>query len=323
MPQKRKDYFFPAESILVQRTKQVSVYKMDFPVGYGTMTAYTVMPGITLIFNDFHTSYSFPEEARCPGLVEINHCQAGRFACTMRDGHIVQLGPQDFAVSDMGRPPRACSFPQGLYQGISLVVEPSMAEQSIGQMLGEGTPDLVELFQSLLDIQSFLLLHSEPKIQHIFSELYDTPEEGRIAYYRLKTAELMLFLHDRQKTMRQAGSLYHSKGVSQRIQEMEGRLTEDLRTHISIADLAKTYQIGVSTFKKYFRDLYGESPYAYLKRRRMEEAAFLLSNTKQEIAQIAQSVGYQNASKFSAAFRDIYGLSPTEYRRLHYKDAVK
>ena len=92
-------------------------------------------------------------------------------------------------------------------------------------------------------------------------------------------------------------------------------MTEDLRVRRSVSDLAQEYGVGISTVKKYFQQIYGESPYAHLKRRRMEEAAFLLTTTGQSIAQIAETVGYQNTSKFSAAFRDIYGQSPTQYRR--------
>ena len=33
------------------------------------------------------------------------------------------------------------------------------------------------------------------------------------------------------------------------------------------------------------------------------------------LSDIAESVGYQNASKFSSAFRDIYGMSPLEYKK--------
>ena len=145
MPQKRKDRIFPGESVLLTRSEHSSVYRLDFADGYGTMTAYTVMPGVTLIFNDFHTSHEFPGESRCPGMIEINHCRTGRYECTMGDGRIIWLGSQDFAVSDMGRPPVHSRFSQKLYQGISLVVEPEDAEQALFRMLGEGGMDITPL----------------------------------------------------------------------------------------------------------------------------------------------------------------------------------
>lgn len=312
----RKDGIFPGEAILTERSGNISEYRLDFPDGCGVMTSYSVMPGITLIFNNFHTTCGFQSEARCPGLVEINHCQSGRFECNMRDGHLIWLGPLDFAVSDMSRPPVNSRFTQGIYQGISLVVEPKSAGCSTKGMLGEDAPNLPELFAGLLNQRSFLLIRSEPKIQHIFSELYHVTSEGQLAYYKLKIAELMFFLQERQKEVRRAGACYYGQDMSSRVYEIGERMTEDLRIRMSIGELAKEYRMGVSTIKKYFHQLYGEAPYSYLKRRRMEEAAFLLTTTEQNITTIAEAVGYQNTSKFSAAFRDIYSLTPSEYKKM-------
>ena len=111
----RRDGIFPGESRLTGGDGKVKVYRMEFPDGWGTMTAHAVMDGVTVIFNDFHTASGIQEEARCPGMVEINHCLAGRFECTMPDGRTAWLGPCDFAVSDMGRPPVESRFTQGLY----------------------------------------------------------------------------------------------------------------------------------------------------------------------------------------------------------------
>ena len=214
----RRDGIFPGESRLAGGDGKVKVYRMEFADGWGTMTAHAVMDGVTVIFNDFHTACGIQEEARCPGMVEINHCLAGRFECTMPDGRTAWLGPCDFAVSDMGRPPVESRFTQGLYQGISLVLDIRRASVSLQQMLGGEAPDLEALFEGLFESCSFLLLRSEPKIQHIFSELYHVPSEGQNAYYRLKTGELMLFLQERRKQMRRTGSFYYGMDRGRRVQ---------------------------------------------------------------------------------------------------------
>ena len=50
---------------------------------------------------------------------------------------------------------------------------------------------------------------------------------------------------------------------------------------------------------------------------RLEQAALLLQTTTDEIASIAQSVGYDSASRFTTAFREMYGETPTEFRKSH------
>ena len=48
---------------------------------------------------------------------------------------------------------------------------------------------------------------------------------------------------------------------------------------------------------------------------RLEQAAFLLQTSADEIAAIAGAVGYDSPSRFTTAFREMYGEVPTEYRR--------
>ena len=49
----------------------------------------------------------------------------------------------------------------------------------------------------------------------------------------------------------------------------------------------------------------------------MEKAAELLVQTQMPVNQIAQEVGYESQSKFSAVFKDFYKLSPMEYKKRH------
>ena len=313
----RRDGLFPGEAQVVARRGRMVRYRMDFPDGYGTMESHAIMPGVTLIINDFRTAARFPTEGRCPGLVEINHCRAGRFECTMRDGRVAWLGPQDFSVSDMGRPPLESRFSQGIYRGISLVLEPGEAGQALRGMLGEGSPDLSALFAGIFARRCFLVLRSERRIQYIFDQLYDVSEEERTICCKLMAAELMLFLRQWQRQVPVSQVSYCGRDLACRVREIAARMTADLRRHLPLEDLAREYGVGVTTLQRQFRQLYGDSPYAYLKRRRMEEAAFLLETTGQTVTQIAAAVGYQNASKFSAAFQDIYAMTPTGYKKAH------
>ena len=54
---------------------------------------------------------------------------------------------------------------------------------------------------------------------------------------------------------------------------------------------------------------------SHIKGHRMEQAARLLRETERSVADIAQAVGYDSPSRFSAAFKETYGVLPREYRR--------
>ena len=64
-----------------------------------------------------------------------------------------------------------------------------------------------------------------------------------------------------------------------------------------------------------FKDVYGTSIAAHLKKHRMEKAAQLLRETDLPVAEVARQVGYESQSKFTAVFKEQYGQLPKEYRR--------
>lgn len=84
---------------------------------------------------------------------------------------------------------------------------------------------------------------------------------------------------------------------------------------LTIACLADKHQISATNLKKYFKEIYGLSIYAYLKEKRIQKAAELLRETNHEIGKIAGMVGYDNASKFSNSFKSIMGINPSEYKK--------
>ena len=312
---------FPFESPLpprcypIQEGEDYVLYQMDFPDGRGRMTCYSVLPGIYLTFNEFYTHFGFQTENRLPGCVEINHCLRGRFECTLPNGRRVHVGPQDFSINDLAYPPCDSAFSLGEYYGIGLVLQVDTANRSVNTLLGREQLHLTPVLDRLLGEGHLLILRADPKIQHIFSELYLAPAQVRMSYYRLKVSELLLFLEFQQLQQTGVPARYISRDLTQRLRQMERQMTQDLRVHLPLEQLALQYQMSETTLKKNFQKVFGESPYAYLRRRRMEAAALLLQTTQKSIGEIAQEVGYQNPSKFSQAFSALYGVSPSEYKK--------
>jgi AraC-like DNA-binding protein len=79
----------------------------------------------------------------------------------------------------------------------------------------------------------------------------------------------------------------------------------------------KKYFLNTSALKEMFKTLYGSPIASYMKEYRMKRAMELLRTTDYHISVIANNVGYQSQSKFTAAFKDITNILPSEYRRLN------
>ena len=64
-----------------------------------------------------------------------------------------------------------------------------------------------------------------------------------------------------------------------------------------------------------FKNLYQESPAAFIKHKKLEKAAQLLQLSTDSITQIAFDSGFTNSENFSKAFKQKYGHAPMDYRK--------
>lgn len=81
----------------------------------------------------------------------------------------------------------------------------------------------------------------------------------------------------------------------------------------TIDSLAGLASMSRSTFALRFKERVGVSPIDYLTRWRMLLAADRLLSTRDAIAVIAPSLGYDSESAFSTAFKRVMGCSPRDY----------
>ena len=83
---------------------------------------------------------------------------------------------------------------------------------------------------------------------------------------------------------------------------------------LNVPELARLVHVSEAHFIRTFRATFGETPYRYLQRRRVERAMFLLRQTDRSVTEICLDVGFTSLGMFSRTFRDIVGESPSEYR---------
>ena len=67
-------------------------------------------------------------------------------------------------------------------------------------------------------------------------------------------------------------------------------------------------------FLRAFRKAYGETPRAYLTRRRIERARDLLRSANLTVTEICHLVGFSSLGSFSERFTELVGCSPSQYR---------
>ncbi len=81
-----------------------------------------------------------------------------------------------------------------------------------------------------------------------------------------------------------------------------------------LTDFSARNSIDVYTMSRLIKRTTGKTFTDLVVEKRMNQACYLLTNTKLPIADIASSVGYENTSFFHRLFRKLYSVSPKEFR---------
>ena len=92
-------------------------------------------------------------------------------------------------------------------------------------------------------------------------------------------------------------------------------IEEHLAESISLAALAQLVRLSPNYFCRAFSQSLGMPPQRYHTRQRIERAKTLLAKRGASVTDVGLTVGYSEASAFSAAFRRVSGLTPSSYRR--------
>ena len=170
---------------------------------------------------------------------------------------------------------------------------------------------------ALLDISSPALSHHIKDLKE--SKLIICRRDGKEVYYKAADTEVCRLMHHMVEQIMEIScpENSHSNGLSsmQTVHMVHDYLVSHLNERITIDELSKKFLINPTTLKQAFKDEYGTSIAAHTKSHRMEKAAELLVRTKDSVADIAKSVGFESQSKFTCAFKEAYGILPVNYRK--------
>lgn len=100
--------------------------------------------------------------------------------------------------------------------------------------------------------------------------------------------------------------------------ELTGNVLNYIEEHYkngSLSELAEMMNYDVYWLSREIKKRTGKTYKELLQAKRMNQAVYLLSNSRLPVADIIESVGYDNTSYFYRKFKERYGVSPKEYRK--------
>jgi AraC-like DNA-binding protein len=102
--------------------------------------------------------------------------------------------------------------------------------------------------------------------------------------------------------------------ANRRLLRVRDTIDRDYAGRLDVVALAATVHLSRAHFIRSFRNAFGETPYRYLQRRRLERAMALLRDTGRPVTEICLDVGFTSLGTFSRTFRAVLGTSPRAYR---------
>ena len=272
--------------------------------GTGILYDYSIFPGIDLIFMDFNCSDIFDEPNEMRNVLEIRHYQEGRVEFEFEGDKVFHL--------QLNMPARY-SFPFDYCSGLSLVLDKNSMTEVTRSQLALFQIDISVLEEDLDTAHQWYICKTPPSMCHVFEELYAAKEHETSQYFRIKVLELLYHATKLRKEDRVAATYYAREHI-EIVKRVRKAMLKDLSRSTPLEQFLRGEAISTVTFQTIFKQIYGRSPYAYLKHYRMNSAAVQLRESNESINQIALSLGYSNASKFARAFRDVFGVLPKDYR---------
>ncbi|HYH03507.1 MAG TPA: GyrI-like domain-containing protein [Bacillota bacterium] len=102
-----------------------------------------------------------------------------------------------------------------------------------------------------------------------------------------------------------------------RINQAINYIYYNLDKSLTVEEIAAHCSFSKYYFNRVFRAVVNTSIYAFIKRVRLESAAFRLrTDQRKSITDIALEIGY-TPSNFAVAFKDYFGISASEFRKQH------
>ena len=119
----------------------------------------------------------------------------------------------------------------------------------------------------------------------------------------------LLFLHllNHMEKMETGGKAYHQEFEVQVLNYVETKYKDG-----SLAELAELMGYSVYWLSHEIKKRTGKTYKELVQTKRMNQAAYMLTNSRVPVAEIIRMVGYDNTSYFHRKFKERYGISPKE-----------
>ena len=182
----------------------------------------------------------------------------------------------------------------------SVVTSDSSFDQILTDAVYAQTVDFLYAVRSLIS----------PNMKRVIGEILSSPYQGsnRRRYLERKALELVSFrlaaMTQPRLSPDELSCIYQAAAI----------LRSRLANPPTITDLTRLVGINRLKLNQGFHQVYGATPFAYLRDCRLHQAQRLLITSELSVVEVARAIGYTSRSHFAIAFRQQTGINPKAFQ---------
>lgn len=298
----------------------VEPYHIEHHQSVFTGESYMFSPGFFVEFGQVQSAVSAESRSSGMGQFRIDYTRIGRYECEFLDHTFGYRGEKEITLLATPRSPEwavITSIPGGVYHGCAVVVLLDALAAEDRALFEKLEIDPRGVIQALDVDQRWLKFTGASQMIELFEAIYRAHAESNKELVFLKALELLVYVARCGKGApgRRESNNFFPAGQVNAVKDAHAFLLSHYTQAISFEGLVASLGVSYSLFNTIFKVVYGEPPYQYLKKLRVNRAAEMLLKTDLSILEIAGRVGYSNPSKFSSAFRSVMGVLPRAFRQ--------
>ena len=245
-------------------------------------------------------------------------CVAGEYEVSINNNTRQILKPGDCRLDILSKRGTLNRFQQGgsRYRNIALYMslEAFKAHLNVGQHAERMLQQLLQ--EELIHPHASSTFEASKSLMVSANELSEFGRFGglRPAYIKAKAIEFMVYAANFARWqgrgvagLRSRAKLSRSVDIAQKTKAIIDREYSIAHT---IDELAQRIGTNRTTLSQAFRNEFRETPMQYRRRLRLEVAKQMLQYHEGSVGEVAEHVGYADASCFIRAYRDYYGMTP-------------
>lgn len=283
---------------------------MSQPLAKPDQISPTSIPFLRLIHSTKPTSFNH-------GILKPSFCLILKGEKQIQIGtKMISYGPGDYLVSTVEMPTSGRvrgATPKNPYLGFSIEIDP----REITAIVHEAE---IEISKSSKEIgPGAFVSKSDPAIRAAclrLVRLLEKPKPSKFLAEQIKREILYHLLTGND------GPLFYQNVVTRQSEEGVSRAIHWIKTNLNkplkIEALAKVAGMSVSGLHHKFKAITTKGPLQYQKQLRLLEARQLFLTGRNNVADVADQVGYASQSQFTREYRRLFGQAPTkDLKRVH------